>query len=242
MDDPAEDIMGATFRALCDHGYAELTMRDIAEESDRSKAALHYHYDDKEGLMLAFLDHLYERFHDRVGGYATGEADRIDDADGSGAPNAIDDPDAQLRAFVAAVLSPPHADDRREFRTALLEIKAQAPYQPAFQERIARFDALVTETVTDLVEAGQAAGVYRESVDPAHVAQFVLVTLDGAGARHVIADEPVECALASLSDYFDGHLLVDGAEPGAADHAAECSMEPARERADGANPTEAGGE
>ncbi|AGN01134.1 transcriptional regulator [Salinarchaeum sp. Harcht-Bsk1] len=207
MDDPAADIMGATFRALCDHGYAELTMRDIAEESDRSKAALHYHYDDKEGLLVAFLDHMYDRFTDRVGGYGVdGDAALPDDVDAS-------DPDERLRAFLSAVLHPPKdSDDVREFRTAMLEIKAQAPYSDAFRERIARFDAFVTETVTELVEAGQEAGIYRDSADPAHVAQFVLVTHDGADARHVIADAPVDCALASLEDYLDGYLVDDGAD------------------------------
>ncbi|MEF8974259.1 MAG: helix-turn-helix domain-containing protein, partial [Haloarcula sp.] len=43
--DTADDIMDATYRALCTHGYADLTMQDIADESDKSKAALHYHYD-----------------------------------------------------------------------------------------------------------------------------------------------------------------------------------------------------
>jgi len=217
MDDPAEDIMGATFRALCDHGYAELTMRDIAEESDRSKAALHYHYDDKEGLLVAFLDHMFEQFTDRVGGYGVGgDADLPEDVDPS-------DPDERLRAFLSAVLHPPaDGDEVREFRTAMLEIKAQAPYTDAFRERLARFEAYVTDTVVELVEAGQDAGMYRDDADPEHVAQFVLVTHDGADARHVIADAPVDCALASLEDYLDGYLLVD-AERETADATAAAS-------------------
>lgn len=235
MDDPAEDIMGATYRALCDHGYADLTMRDIAEESDRSKAALHYHYDDKEGLLVAFLDHLYEEFTDRVGGYGIdGDADLPEDA-----PTDVDaaDPDERLRAFLSAVLHPPNDDEAREFRTAMLEIKAQAPYQDAFRERIARFDAFVTETVTGLVAAGQDAGIYRESVDPDHVAQFVLVTLDGAGARHVVADASVDCALSSLEDYIEGYLLVTADVEGETDPAATPGGQPI----DGGE-TEAGGQ
>jgi AcrR family transcriptional regulator len=235
MDDPAEDIMGATFRALCERGYAELTMRDIAEESDRSKAALHYHYDDKEGLMLAFLDYLYDSFSDRLSEYT------LEDPT-TAAQRGEFDPDQRLRAFLDDTLHPPTKDETREFRTALMEIKAQAPYQPAFQERIARFDEHVTEIVTSLVVAGQATGDYRASVDPDHVAQFVLTVFDGAGTRHVVADAPVECALGSLEDYLDGHLLVDGAAGEEAHHAIECSMETAPDRADGADPTEAGGE
>ena len=46
-DEPREQVIRATYRALCAHGYANLTMRDIADETDLSKAALHYHYDTK---------------------------------------------------------------------------------------------------------------------------------------------------------------------------------------------------
>jgi len=216
--------MGATYRALCEHGYAALTMRDIAEESDRSKAALHYHYDDKEGLLLAFLDHLYEEFTERFEEYAPSQSapavassptaspagNDETSASGRATPTSVDDPDAALRTFLDAVLHPPHSGDAREFRTAMLEIKAQAPYDSGFRERIARFDDFVARTVRSLVVAGQDAGVYRQDVDPDHVAQFVLVVLDGAGARHVVAEAPVDCAIASVEDYLDAHLLVDG--------------------------------
>lgn len=210
MDDPAEDIMGATYRALCDRGYADLTMRDIAEQSDRSKAALHYHYDDKEGLLVAFLDHLFEQFVARVGPYALAEPPVAarETADDTEAASAVpEDPDERLRAFVAAVLESPREGDAREFRTAMLEIKAQVPYQEAFREGIAQFDDYVEETVTDLVVAGQDAGIYRESVDPEHVASFVLTVFDGAGTRHVVAEAPVECAIGALEDYLDAHLV-----------------------------------
>lgn len=188
MDDASEDIMRATYGALCDHGYADLTMRDIAEESDLSKAALHYHYESKRGLMLAFLDYLYDRFTDRVSGVA------------SDVP-----PDEHLRAFLSAVLHPPGEDETRNFRTALLEIKAQAPYDDAFRERLAAFDDHVAGTVRDLVSAGVAEGIYREDTDPDEVAEFVLVVVNGAQSRHVVAGESVDVGLAALDSYLDAH-------------------------------------
>jgi len=189
MDDSGEDIMRATYGALCDHGYADLTMRDIAEESELSKAALHYHYESKRGLMLAFLDYLYDGFTDRVGG-----------AD----PDAR--PDEQLRTFLSAVLHPPGEDETRDFRTALLEIKAQAPYDEAFRERLAAFDEHVADTVVELVRLGIEDGTYRADADPQEVAEFVLVVVNGAQSRHVVAGESVDVALAALESYLDAHL------------------------------------
>ena len=41
--DSTDDIMSATFRALSKHGYASLSMQDIADEFDKSRSLLHYH-------------------------------------------------------------------------------------------------------------------------------------------------------------------------------------------------------
>mgnify|MGYP002762521641 CR=1 FL=1 len=92
---PTDDIMCATYRALCRHGYADLTMQDIADEWEKSKPALHYHYDTKRGLLVAFLDHLFDSYTDRV----------ADPEDGS--------PRERLHALVAAALDPPRADTTR---------------------------------------------------------------------------------------------------------------------------------
>lgn len=191
MSDPSDDIMRATYCALCERGYADLTMRHIAEEADCSKASLHYHYDSKQGLMLAFLDHLYERFTGRVGGFDESTADA----------------DARLREFLDDVFHPPNEDNVREFRTALLEIKAQSPYEEAFRERITAFDDHIYGTVRDLVAAGVEAGVYRADADPDEIAQFVLTLVDGAQSRHVVAGEDADRIQAALESYIDGFRL-----------------------------------
>lgn len=194
MGDPSDDIMQATFAALCERGYADLTMRHIAAEADCSKASLHYHFDSKQGLMLAFLDHLYEHFTDRVGGF-----DLDDDGDGP------EDPDAALRTFLDDVLHPPDDGDTvREFRTALLEIKAQSPYDEAFRERIEAFDDHIYETVHDLVEAGIEAALYHDETDPDEAARFVVALVDGAQTRHVVAGEEIDVLQSALESYLDG--------------------------------------
>ncbi|SFR84928.1 transcriptional regulator, TetR family [Halomicrobium zhouii] len=211
MSDPADDIMRATYDALCRHGYADLTMRHIAEAADCSKASLHYHYESKQGLMLAFLDYLFERFTERVGGVDGEGGVAGERADGSA--DAAADPDARLREFVDDVLHPPaEGDTAREFRTALLEIKAQSPYDDAFGERIAAFDDHIYGTVHDLVVAGIDAGVYREGTDPDEVARFVLALVDGAQARHVVAGEDVDALQTALETYLDA-LVQPTVEP-----------------------------
>ena len=52
--DAQEEIMSATYEALCEHGYAALTVERIASELGKSTAAIHYHYETKDELLVAF--------------------------------------------------------------------------------------------------------------------------------------------------------------------------------------------
>ncbi|ELY90409.1 TetR family regulator [Natrialba hulunbeirensis JCM 10989] len=66
MDDTERTIFEATNRVLWEHGYADLTMQYIADESELSKATIHSHYGSKERLFAAFLTSLDERYSDRL--------------------------------------------------------------------------------------------------------------------------------------------------------------------------------
>lgn len=189
-----DDIMDATYRALCKHGYADLTMQDIADECDKSKAALHYHFDSKQALLEAFLDHLLESF----------EA-HISDLDG-------DDPVEQLFDLVDAVLTPPTDDEDApdaEFKTAILEIKAQAPYETAYREGLAGFDDLLRDRIETLVADGIEQGLVVPERDPADVATFIRTFLTGAQTRFVATGASLEESQTLLTEYIRTELLVD---------------------------------
>ncbi|MDS0282821.1 TetR/AcrR family transcriptional regulator [Haloarcula onubensis] len=187
--DAATEIMCATYRALCSHGYADLTMQDIADESSKSKAALHYHYDSKHDLLCAFLDYLYDRFVERT-------------ADVAG-----EDAHERLLGLVEAVLT--EREDREAFETAILEIRAQAPYDAGFRDRLTRFEDHLVAELTAILEAGVEAGTFREDVDPGDAASFVVTVLTGASTQRVTAGRPVECSRRMLREYVESHLLAD---------------------------------
>ncbi|MFD1635022.1 TetR/AcrR family transcriptional regulator [Haloplanus ruber] len=184
---PTDDIMCATYRALCRHGYADLTMQDIADEWEKSKPALHYHYDTKRGLLLAFLDHLFTNYTDRVAAPEDGPArERLD-------------------ALIDAALDPPRADTHRELRTALFEVKAQAPHDEAFRERLSRFDDYLTDEVRSVVGDGVESGAFRADTDIETTATLLVTLLNGAHSRRVAlgADDGVREAIRA---FVDDHL------------------------------------
>jgi len=191
--DTPEEIMEATYRALCTHGYADLTTQDIADESATSKAALHYHYDTKEDLLLAFLDHLYEAFTDE---YAE-----------TGGDNAVE----RLVVFVDSILRQDDTESDRAFTTALLEIRAQAPFAEAYREKLVAFDAFVRERVAAIVADGIEEGTIRADVDPADTAAFVATLIDGVNTRRVSVGETDGGTRRTFLAYVEDHLVAPDA-------------------------------
>ena len=161
-------IIEATGRALCEYGYADLTMQRIADESSVTSAAIHYHFDTKEELLNAFLDDLLDRFESRVACEAR-------------------DPRERLTEFLDAVFETP-SSAHDDFPVALMELKAQAPYHDLFRERFVELDDAVRDVVETAVRDGIEAGYFDEA-DPEAVAHLVATIINGSHVRMVALDE-----------------------------------------------------
>ena len=55
-----DEIMFATYRALFQHGYSATTISSIADEFDKSRSLICYHYEDKAELPGDFLKYLLD--------------------------------------------------------------------------------------------------------------------------------------------------------------------------------------
>lgn len=195
-EETTEELMGATYCALCKHGYASLRMQDIADESTKSKAALHYHYESKHDLLLAFLEHLYERFETKM----TEMADENDD-----------DPATRLITFVEQQLTPRENDPDKEFQTAMLEIKAQAPYDEDYREQLREFDRFVHDLFRSILADGVEQGMFESEIDPDETAEFLLTHINGAQIRTVTTGDGLDGTRRRLLAYLDQHVLKENA-------------------------------
>lgn len=186
MDDETEAaVMAATSRALCEHGYADLTMQRIADEWDKSKAALHYHYDTKEELLESFLDWTISRFDSRLACEAA-------------------DPRERLDTFVEALFGPAEESDG-SFAIALLAMKAQAPHSETYRDRLVEMDARMRETLAETIRDGIETGQFRE-VDPEDTARFAATAINGSHVRRVALDERPAEARRLFEQYLDATL------------------------------------
>lgn len=188
-------IMEATFRAVCRHGYADVTMQDIADEFEKSKSLLHYHYDTKEDLLVAFLEHLVDRFERRLG--------ELVGTDTS--------PEARLREFIDWFSVDPDETERMNLHLALLEMRSQAQRNERIRERFRRSDAVARSAFETLIEEGQRAGTFDPDADPEALARLCFVAMDGARARQVTVDE---AGYASAVGETLATLVLDHLDPG----------------------------
>ncbi|MDF9745936.1 TetR/AcrR family transcriptional regulator [Natrinema salsiterrestre] len=64
--DTRQVIMEATFRALSEHGYKDLRMRDIGDEMELTRQVIHYHFDGKYDLLSSFLEYIIDQYEGSV--------------------------------------------------------------------------------------------------------------------------------------------------------------------------------
>jgi len=185
--------MEATYRALCGHGYTNLTIQRIGDEFPKSKSLVYHHYDGKDDLLLDFLAYLLEHFEAKV------PREEYEDAA------------AHLQAVIEYVLPDDLDEERRDFTSAMIELRAQAAHDPEYREHFTRSTEFFHRRLAAIVERGIEEGVFRE-VDPDRVASLLLATIDGARLHRATADVEgtIPAVREELREYTRTQLLAEG--------------------------------
>lgn len=160
-----EAIMQATYRALCSCGAADFTIQAVANEFEKSKSLIFYHYDTKEELLSAFLIYLIDRFEEQV------------------AETEIEDADEELDGLIDALLFGP--EDNGDFQTAMFELRSQAPFNEVYREQFRTNRSYTHDLFEGVIERGIEDGVFTEA-DASRIATLILTTIDGARTQLVV--------------------------------------------------------
>jgi len=182
--DTQEAIMQATYRAMCTHGYSNLTMQSIADEFDKTKGVIHYHYETRQDLLVAFLEYLLDAFERNIA---------IDEQH---------DPVRRLEALIDTLLfgPPERAEfDHWELTTALLEIRSEAPHNEEFRRQLSHNYEIIEAMVAGVIEEGIEQGIFRDS-NIEEVTTLLLTTINGVRIYQVTLqrDDIAEIAKSSL--------------------------------------------
>jgi AcrR family transcriptional regulator len=187
-------IVRATYEALIEHGYENLTIQRIGDEFPKSKSLIYQHYDGKDEVLVELLEFLLDHFETQMPKPAGGNAHDC------------------LRTMLDYVLAPEPDTERVELTKVMVELRGQAPHNETFEAYFTANDGRFRRSLADIVERGIEEGVYRP-VDADAVAEFLLTTISGGTVRRATAADAVDIVAVrtEVDAYLDARLLRDDA-------------------------------
>jgi AcrR family transcriptional regulator len=166
------EIMRATYAALSEHGYENLTIQRIGDEFPKSKSLIYQHYDGKDEVLVELLEFLLAHFESQM-------------------PEPAADADDCLRSLLSFVLEPDPDEARASLTNVMVELRGQAPHNETFRSYFSANDRRFRRDLVTLLERGIEEGVYR-SVDADNVASFLLTVMSGETVRRATTDDTVD--------------------------------------------------
>ncbi|WP_459807918.1 TetR/AcrR family transcriptional regulator [Halopiger thermotolerans] len=170
--DTREVIMEATFRAISEHGYKDLRMRDIGEEMDMTRQVIHYHFDGKYDLMSSFLEYVIEQY------------------EGSVTVDSEADPKERLDARIDQCLFGPefdeftHWDRMKVYHELFAHARNDEQHRELFKDHYSR----LRESIVDVIEDGIDRGEFRD-VDAERMGQLLTDVIHAARERRISLGE-----------------------------------------------------
>lgn len=182
--DTREEILDATRRALVEYGYTDCSMAKVAAEFEGSQSLIHYHFDSKDGLFVAFLERERERYDARFSSMS-------------------DDPEQRLDALMDMLVRKFDEWAEGGIGTGYKEMYSAASHSDRIAEQLRRLDARFKQAFVEAIEDGIEAGVFRE-VDSETIGRLLFAAHDSASERWVVG-QGEECE--AIADAVEQYVL-----------------------------------
>ena len=188
-----DQLIEATIDSLAKRGYSDTTMADVADVAGLSRGIVNFHFESKEKLLVATLQHMSEE-------YAAHWRGALDKAG--------DDPARRLAAVVAADFD--RAVCSRRKLAAWCAFWGEAKSRPTYQALCGSRDLAYQNTMVDLCAALAKDGGY--AFDPEKVALGLAAMLEGLWLRLMMGGDEIsrekaqEAAFEHLAVVFPKHF------------------------------------
>lgn len=176
--DTRERIMQATFETIQEYGFAGLSIQRIAENADLSKSSFYHFFENKDDLLLAFLDAMLEQF----GGPLWDIEDEAEPLDVLWAHI-----DFALGGLDGDSLPPVGGEVDIQSGRPYVELRSQGTYDDEYRKRFTEIDGSMRQRLEATIERGISEGQFRD-VNPEQTAEFVLTVMLGGLFRRATAD------------------------------------------------------
>jgi len=185
-------LIEATIDSLAKRGYAETTMADVADGAGLSRGIVNFHFESKEKLLIATLQHMYDEYsaHWRASLQKAG-----------------DDPARQLQQLVWADFDRSICNKRK--LAAWLAFWGEAKSRPTYQALSSSRDNYYQQVFIDLCTTLKQSGSY--AYEPQVMALALSAMLEGLWLRLMMGTEDttretaLQAANAFLAAAFPKH-------------------------------------
>lgn len=160
MTDTKRELLTATQRVLTEHGFHGLTTQRVADAADVNQSLVHYHFDTKVELVVAFIEMFRERFELLIRALPDEPGERL----------------ADLLALIGRGSGHPEVE---RLNLAVYELEAYGGREATYQESLREHSEMLHTEVSECIEVGIAEGTFYDR-DPEATARLLLVGLDGA--------------------------------------------------------------
>lgn len=167
-----EEILKATYKAFCKHGYSDITIQRIGDEFPKSKSLLYHHYDGKDELLQDFLEFMIDQAEEQLP-LQTGEG-----------------ADEHIETVVDRMFHSGAFLNDDDFSRAMVELRAQAAHDDQYREYFSRTDRFISKHVEYIIRSGIEQGHFQD-VDPKETAAMFQVMFVGTTTQRVTSDEAI---------------------------------------------------
>ncbi|MDP3898698.1 MAG: TetR family transcriptional regulator C-terminal domain-containing protein [Mesorhizobium sp.] len=193
-------LIDATIDSLARRGYSDTTMADVADGAGLSRGIVNFHFESKEKLLVATLQHMADEYAVHWRGALA---------------RAGDDPARRLWAVVAADFDRAVCSKRK--LAAWCAFWGEAKSRPTYQALCGARDAAYQATMVDLCAALATDGDYP--FQPVSTALALSAMLEGMWLRLMLGGDDIsrekafEAAAEHLATVFPKHFAPTGVRP-----------------------------
>jgi AcrR family transcriptional regulator len=173
-----EAIIRAASRAVARKGYAQVSLRDVAEGAGVPKSLLHYYFKDKNQLMEALLRYLNRRYIkiiDRVASLPLGTGEKLERGF------------EEFQKFAAR---------EPKWMLMILDLLVQAVHRPESKKEAYSLYEELNKIIVGVLQKEKDAGGARGEIDEAVMSSLIVATLIGLGVLFILDKKATDFSLA----------------------------------------------
>jgi AcrR family transcriptional regulator len=180
-EETKKNILEAARTVFVEHGYAQASMRIIAQKAGISVGALYLYFRNKEELHLTFVQDWMKQLNDRT----------------QEALLNIDDPIEAIKAFISITV-----DFARKNKEIIILQRKELGFLFGIDLK-RKFSRERRRLIADIIRKGIKSGVFREC-DADETAKIIFNTLRGYGVSMVLDEEALFATEAYVNLVLNG--------------------------------------